>query len=72
MSLSETHHPVPVPVVMGKVPCIAADERLPGEILVPETASNIDFGGLAEHSPFIIATTSNSSVILNRKGTQWP
>jgi len=54
------------------VHCIAADGRLLGKILVPETVSNICFGGRAKHRLFITATTSVYSVILNRRGAQWP
>ena len=54
------------------VHCIAADGRLLGKILVPETVSNICFGGRAKHRLFITATTSIYSIILNRRGTQWP
>lgn len=54
------------------VHCIAPDGRLLGKILVPETVSNICFGGRAKHRLFITATTSVYSVILNRKGLQTP
>jgi gluconolactonase len=54
------------------VHCIAPDGRLLGKILVPEVVSNICFGGRAKHRLFITATTSLYSVILNRKGAQWP
>lgn len=54
------------------VHCIAPDGRLLGKILVPEVVSNICFGGRARHRLFITATTSLYSVILNRKGVQWP
>lgn len=54
------------------VQCIAPDGRLLGKILVPEVVSNICFGGRAKHRLFITATTSLYSVILNRKGVQWP
>lgn len=54
------------------VHCIAPDGRLLGKILVPEVVSNICFGGRAKHRLFITATTSLYSVILNRKGIQWP
>jgi gluconolactonase len=39
---------------------------------VPEVVSNICFGGQAKSRLFITATTSLYSVILNRKGVQWP
>lgn len=54
------------------VHCIAPDGRLLGKILVPETVSNLCFGGRAKHRLFITATTSVYSVILNRKGLQTP
>lgn len=54
------------------VHCIAPDGRLLGKILVPETVSNICFGGRAKHRLFITATTSLYSVILNRNGAQRP
>lgn len=54
------------------VHCIAPDGHLMGKILVPETVSNICFGGRAKHRLFITATTSLYSVILNRKGIQQP
>ena len=54
------------------VHCIAPDGRLLGKILVPETVSNICFGGRAKHRLFITATTGVYSVILNRRGAQWP
>jgi gluconolactonase len=54
------------------VHCIAADGRLLGKILVPEVVSNICFGGRAKHRLFMTATTSLYSVILNRRGAQWP
>jgi gluconolactonase len=52
--------------------CIAPDGHLMGKILVPEPVSNLCFGGRAKHRLFITATTSLYSVILNRKGVQWP
>ena len=54
------------------VHCIAPDGRRLGRILVPETVSNICFGGRAKHRLFITATTSLYSVVLNRKGVQAP
>lgn len=54
------------------VHCIAPDGHLMGKILVPELVSNICFGGRAKHRLFITATNSVYSVILNRKGLQWP
>jgi gluconolactonase len=54
------------------VQCLAPDGRLLGKILVPEVVSNLCFGGRAKHRLFITAATSLYSVILNRKGIQWP
>jgi gluconolactonase len=54
------------------VHCIAPDGALMGKVLVPEGVSNLCFGGRAKHQLFITATTSVYSVILNRKGVQWP
>lgn len=54
------------------VHCIAPDGRLLGKILVPEVVSNICFGGRAKHRLFITATTGLYSVVLNRRGCQWP
>ena len=54
------------------VHCIAPDGRHLGKILVPEVVSNLCFGGRAKHRLFITATTSVYSVILNRRGVQWP
>ena len=72
MSLSEIHHPVFASSVIAKLPCAATDWRLPDGILDPKTVSSIDFRGLAAHSLFTAATTSTASVLLCRKGTQWP
>ena len=54
------------------VHCIAPDGHLMGKILVPELVSNLCFGGRAKHRLFITATTSVYSVVLNRRGAQWP
>jgi gluconolactonase len=54
------------------VHCIAPDGRLLGKVLVPETVSNICFGGRAKHRLFITATTSLYSIVLNRSGVQRP
>ena len=54
------------------VHCLSPDGDLLGKIIVPETVSNICFGGRAKHQLFITATTSLYSVILNRRGVQWP
>lgn len=54
------------------VHCLAPDGHLMGKILVLETVSNLCFGGRAKHRLFITATTGLYSVVLNRKGAQWP
>jgi gluconolactonase len=54
------------------VHCIAPEGHLMGRILVPETVSNICFGGRAKHRLFITATTGLYSVVLNRQGVQRP
>jgi gluconolactonase len=54
------------------VHCIAPDGTLLGKIFVPETVSNLCFGGRAKHELFITATTSVYRVVLNRQGVQWP
>lgn len=54
------------------VHCLAPDGTLLGKILVPERVSNVCFGGRARHQLFITATTSLYSIVLNRKGVQWP
>jgi gluconolactonase len=54
------------------VHCLSPEGHLLGKILIPEAVSNICFGGRAKHQLFITATTSLYSVILNRKGVQWP
>jgi gluconolactonase len=56
----------------GGVHCIAPDGHLMGRIVVPETVSNICFGGRAKHRLFITATTGLYSVVLNRQGVQQP
>ncbi len=54
------------------VHCIAPDGRLMGKILLPETVSNLCFGGRAKHRLFITATTSLYAIVLNRNGVQAP
>lgn len=54
------------------VHCIAPDGQLIGKILVPETVSNLCFGGRAKHQLFITATTSLYAITLNRTGVQQP
>lgn len=50
------------------VHCIAPDGALLGKILVPETVSNLCFGGRGKSLMFITASTSIYSVFLNRSG----
>jgi gluconolactonase len=50
------------------VHCISPEGELLGKILVPETVSNICFGGRALHELFITASTGLYSVSLNRRG----
>ena len=54
------------------VHCIAPDGHLMGKILVPETVSNLCFGGRAKHQLYITATTSLYVITLNRVGVQIP
>ena len=54
------------------VHCLAPSGRLLGKILVPETVSNVCFGGRAKHQLYITATTSLYRVTLNRSGVQKP
>ena len=54
------------------VHCFDADGTLLGKILVPETVSNLCFGGRAKHVMYITATTSIYSVALATRGVQWP
>lgn len=50
------------------VHCIAPDGHLMGKILVPQTVSNICFGGRGNHQLFITASTSVYVISLNRRG----
>lgn len=50
------------------VHCIAPDGKLLGKILVPETVSNLCFGGRGKSRLFITASTSIYSIFLNRSG----
>lgn len=50
------------------VHCIAPDGQLLGKILVPQTVSNICFGGRHKHQLFITATTSVYSISLAIRG----
>jgi gluconolactonase len=54
------------------VHCIAPGGHLMGKILIPEVVSNLCFGGRVKHRLFITATTGLYSVVLNRRGVQWP
>lgn len=54
------------------VHCIAPDGHLMGKILVPQTVSNLCFGGRGLHQLFITATTSVYAISLNRKGAVRP
>ncbi len=50
------------------VHCFAPNGTLLGKILVPETVSNLCFGGSTGHNMFITATTSVYQIFVNRKG----
>lgn len=52
------------------VHCIAPDGRLLGKLRVPETVSNICFGGRGRHQLFITATTRVYAISLNRQGAR--
>jgi gluconolactonase len=54
------------------VNCISPEGRLLGKIFVPETVSNLCFGGRAKHELYITATTSLYRIVLNRQGVQSP
>ena len=54
------------------VHCISPQGKLLGRILVPELVSNICFGGRARHRLYMTATTSVYTIVLNRRGIQWP
>ena len=54
------------------VHCLSPDGELLGRILVPETVSNLCFGGRAKHRLYITATTSLYAITLNRTGAQQP
>jgi len=54
------------------VHCIAPDGRLLGKIPVPETVSNVTFGGRHKSRLFICAGTSLYAIYLNRRGAQTP
>ncbi|MFO6464938.1 SMP-30/gluconolactonase/LRE family protein [Jannaschia sp. KMU-145] len=52
--------------------CLSPGGDLMGKILVPETVSNVCFGGRSKHVLYITGTTSLYSISLNRRGVQWP
>ena len=54
------------------VHCISPQGELLGKILVPETVSNLCFGGRAKHVLFMTGFTSLYSIVVNRRGVQWP
>ncbi len=54
------------------VHCISPEGVLLGKVLVPETVSNVCFGGRSRHVLFITATTSIYSIALNRRGAARP
>jgi gluconolactonase len=47
------------------VHCLSADGELLGKVLLPETVSNVCFGGAARNRLFITATRSLFAVYLN-------
>jgi gluconolactonase len=54
------------------VHCLSPEGALLGRILIPETVSNLCFGGRARHRLFITATTSLYAVVLTVRGLQRP
>lgn len=54
------------------VHCISPRGELLGKVLVPETVSNLCFGGRAKNVLFMTGFTSLYSIVLNRRGVQWP
>ncbi len=54
------------------VHCLNPEGVLLGKIFVPETVSNLCFGGRAKHILYITATTSLYAIVLNREGAQMP
>lgn len=52
------------------VHCFASDGTLLGKILVPETVSNLCFGGANDHLLYITATTSVYRVFVNTTGAE--
>ncbi|WIX32024.1 SMP-30/gluconolactonase/LRE family protein [Salinicola sp. JS01] len=53
------------------VHCFAADGTLLGRILVPETVSNLCFGGSDGQRLYITATTSLYSLFVDVQGAEW-
>ena len=54
------------------VHCFAPDGSLLGKILVPETVSNLTFGGPRRNRLFITATTSLYAIYVTASGAQRP
>lgn len=54
------------------VHCVDPEGALLGKVLIPETVSNVCFGGRAKARLFMTGTTSVYSVFLNRNGIQHP
>ncbi len=54
------------------VHCLSPEGDLLGKILIPETVSNVCFGGRAKARLFMTGTTSLYAVFLNRNGVQAP
>ena len=54
------------------VHCVDPEGVLLGKIRVPETVSNVCFGGRAKARLFMTGTTSLYSIFLNRNGVQQP
>ncbi|SFS67448.1 gluconolactonase [Sulfitobacter marinus] len=52
------------------VHCFASDGALLGKILLPETVSNLCFGGRNGHSMFMTATSSVFQVFVNTRGAE--
>ncbi|MGN8199985.1 SMP-30/gluconolactonase/LRE family protein [Salinisphaera sp. RV14] len=54
------------------VQCFAPDGRLLGKIHVPETVSNLTFGGPRRNRLFITASRSLYAIYVAQNGAQWP
>ncbi len=52
--------------------CLAPDGTLIGKLLVPETVSNLVFGGPKRNHLFITATTSAYAILTNVNGAPGP